>query len=80
LFLKTGLEAAVVGPGDRVRLRPVTVARDLGSSMEIASGLSPSDRIINNPPDSISDNQLVRVVDAGASDGGPGREARHAAR
>jgi RND family efflux transporter MFP subunit len=62
LFLKTGLEAAVVGPDDRVHLRPVKVGRDLGSSMEISSGLSTTDRVINNPPDSIAEGELVRVI------------------
>jgi hypothetical protein len=43
-------------------LKPVTVGRDLGSVIEISSGLSPSDRLINNPPDSISNGELVRVI------------------
>jgi multidrug efflux system membrane fusion protein len=65
LFLKTGLEAAVVGSDDRVHLTPVTVARDLGSSMQIASGLTPADRVIDNPPDSITDGERVRVMTPG---------------
>jgi multidrug efflux system membrane fusion protein len=62
LFRKAGMEAAVVGPDSRVRLRPVAVGRDLGTSIEINSGLSPSDRVIDNPADSLADGQLVRVV------------------
>jgi RND family efflux transporter MFP subunit len=62
LFLKTGLEAAVVGPDNHVRLKPVTVGRDLGTVIEISGGLSPSDRLINNPPDSIANGELVRVI------------------
>jgi hypothetical protein len=64
LFLKTGLEAAVVGPDNRVRLRRVTVGRDLGAVMDISAGLSPEDRVINNPPDSIAEGELVRVIPA----------------
>ncbi len=62
LFLKTGLEAAVVDSNNRVQLKRVTVGRDLGSVIEVSSGLSPSDRVINNPPDSIANGELVRVV------------------
>jgi RND family efflux transporter MFP subunit len=62
LFLKTGLEAAAVDDSGHVHLKRVTVGRDLGSVIEISGGLSPADRVINNPPDSIADGELVRVV------------------
>ena len=62
LFRKTGAEAALVGPDDRVILRRVTVGRDLGAALEITSGLTARDRVIDNPPDSIANGQLVRVV------------------
>jgi membrane fusion protein, multidrug efflux system len=64
LFRKNGLQAAVVGSDDRVHLKAVTAARDLGSATEIAHGLSPSDKVIDNPPDSIAEGELVRVVPA----------------
>jgi RND family efflux transporter MFP subunit len=62
LFRKTGMEAAVVGDDHHVRLRPVKVGRDLGSSIEIDSGLSTSDKVVDNPPDSLAEGQLVRVA------------------
>jgi len=68
LFRKTGMEAAVVGSNDRVSLRPVTVGHDLGTSIEITSGLSPSDRVINNPSDSLANGQLVRVIETPVAD------------
>jgi multidrug efflux pump subunit AcrA (membrane-fusion protein) len=71
LFRKTGMEAAVVWDDDHVRLRPVKVGRDLGSSMEIQAGLSLSDRIIDNPPDSLAEGQLVRVLRPKAPPPGP---------
>jgi RND family efflux transporter MFP subunit len=67
LFLKTGLEAAVVGPDDRVHLHHVTVGRDMGSTMQIAGGLTPSDRVIDNPPDSITDGEQVKIANPDAS-------------
>ncbi|MGP9811743.1 efflux RND transporter periplasmic adaptor subunit [Rhodopseudomonas sp. NSM] len=67
MFNRSGLRVAVVGPDDRVQLKTVTIARDLGREIELASGLSPDDRIIVAPPDGIADGEKVRVVgnDAG---------------
>ena len=62
LFRRNGTQAAVVGPDNHVHLKPVTVGRDLGATIEVESGLTPEDRVIDNPPDSISNGQLVRVV------------------
>jgi RND family efflux transporter MFP subunit len=61
LFRKTGTQLAVLGPNDRVRIIQVGVGRDLGQSLEITHGLSPTDKVIDNPPDSITDGELVRV-------------------
>jgi RND family efflux transporter MFP subunit len=62
LFRDKGMQAAVVGPDDRVQLRPVTVGRNLGATIEVTSGVGPSDAVIDNPPDSIANGQRVRVI------------------
>ena len=62
IFRDKGPEVAVLGPNDRVVLKPVTVGQDLGTSIEISAGLSPTDKVINNPPDSITSGELVRVA------------------
>ena len=38
--------------------------RDLGDSVEVLAGLSPSDRIINNPPETLTNGDTVRVAGA----------------
>lgn len=63
IFDKAGLRVATVGSNDRVVLKPVTIARDLGSSIEVASGLLPTDRVIENPPDGVQAGDLVRVAE-----------------
>jgi RND family efflux transporter MFP subunit len=68
IFNKNGMRVATVGPDDKVLFKTVTIARDLGKDIELASGLSPDDRVIMAPPDGISDGDQVRV--AGASKGG----------
>jgi hypothetical protein len=65
IFRASGLAVATIGPGDRVQIKPVTVGVDLGASVLIATGLGPRDRVINNPPDSLANNDAVRVAPSG---------------
>jgi multidrug efflux pump subunit AcrA (membrane-fusion protein) len=46
---------------DRVTLHPITLGRDYGNAVEVVAGLTGSERIIVNPPDSIENGQTVRV-------------------
>jgi RND family efflux transporter MFP subunit len=73
IFRSEGLRVAVV-QGDKARLVPITIARDDGKTVEVASGLRDSDRVIQNPPDSLIDGEKVNVVQrehgTGAPDGG----------
>jgi RND family efflux transporter MFP subunit len=62
IFDQNGLRVATVGPDDRVAFKTVKIARDLGRYIELASGVSPEDRIINAPPDGIADGDQVRIV------------------
>jgi RND family efflux transporter MFP subunit len=62
IFDQSGMRVATVGPGDRVVLKPVTVARDLGKEVEIATGLTAEDRVIETPPDGIASGDQVRVA------------------
>jgi multidrug efflux system membrane fusion protein len=64
MFRHDGMAVAVVGADGRVAMRPVTIARDLGTTVEIATGLSPSDAVVDNPLDSLTAGERVRVVAA----------------
>jgi membrane fusion protein (multidrug efflux system) len=66
IFNQNGLRVATVGAGDKVVFKTVTIARDLGRDIELASGLSGDDRVIVAPPDGLADGDQVRV--AGAKD------------
>jgi RND family efflux transporter MFP subunit len=63
IFDKSGLRVATVGADSKVVLKPVTIARDLGQIVEIGSGLTAQDRVIESPPDGLSNGDPVRVVD-----------------
>ena len=62
IFDAKGLSIATVRADNRVVLKPVSIERDLGAVVELASGLAPSDRVIETPPDGIGDGAQVRVA------------------
>jgi RND family efflux transporter MFP subunit len=64
LFRAEGLRVAAVGPDNLVTLKPVTLGRDFGVSVEVLGGVRPGDRIILNPPASIETGDMVHVVQA----------------
>jgi RND family efflux transporter MFP subunit len=64
IFKGDGLQVAIVDAHDRIALAPVTSGRDFGDRVEILSGLTGTERVVTNPPDSLSPGQTVRVVAA----------------
>ena len=57
-----GLHVATVDATNHAHIVRVTEGRDSGSTMDILGGLAPGQSIIANPPDSLTDGELVRVV------------------
>ena len=62
IFDSRGARVATIGPDNRVALKPVKIARDLGTVIEISSGLAANDRIIDSPPDGIGKGDQVRIA------------------
>jgi membrane fusion protein, multidrug efflux system len=62
LFRQEGARLAVVGADNKVQLRPITIGRDYGTTLEILGGVSAEDRVIINPVESLEDGQSVNVV------------------
>ena len=71
IFDQSGLRIATVGADDRVVLKSVTISRDLGKEVEIASGLAADDRVVASPPDGIASGDPVRIVSAPGTLGAP---------
>ena len=69
LFRAEGPRVAVVDTDSKVHLRPITIGRDFGATLEILGGLDVSDQIIINPADSLEEGQKVRVAKPNAGDG-----------
>jgi len=72
-----GMSVAVVGPNNRVQIRRLTVTRDLGSSVEVAGGVTPADRVVDNPADTLQAGDLVRVAGASAEARARQDQGRH---
>lgn len=71
IFDRSGLRIATVDNDDRVVLKTVTISRDLGKEVEIGSGLTAEDRVIESPPDGIVSGDKVRIAGAAGSPGQP---------
>jgi RND family efflux transporter MFP subunit len=69
VFDHSGLQVAILGPDNRVIFKPVTVSRDLGDSVELSSGLTANDRVIDSPPDGIANGDAVRIGPGSTSGG-----------
>src|SRR5258706_1827735 len=66
-----GTQVATVDRNGKVVLKSVQLGRDLGDSVEVLAGLTPSDRIINTPPETLAAGDTVRVVAAAPQAAGP---------
>ena len=62
LFRAEGLRIATVGEGQKVELKPITIGHDFGSEVEVIAGLSGSENVIVNPPDSVVTGETVRIT------------------
>lgn len=61
LFRAQGTQVALVEGDGKVRLRDIRLGRDLGNSVEVISGLTVDDAVIEDPSDAITDGTLVSV-------------------
>jgi RND family efflux transporter MFP subunit len=61
LFRPDGTRIASVDSGGRVHMVVVKLGTDFGTSVEVLSGLKPSDRIVLNPADSLADGDVVTL-------------------
>jgi RND family efflux transporter MFP subunit len=80
LFRSEGLRAVTVDASHKIHLRPVTVGRDYGTTLEVLQGLEAHDWIVLNPADSLEEGQEVRVKEialnpASAPSGQPASQA-----
>ena len=61
LFRAQGLQLGVVKPANSVELRDIKVGRDFGTTIQVVQGVTPSDKVIVNPSDSLVTGAVVHV-------------------
>lgn len=71
LFRKEGARVAVVDAQGVVSLRPITLGRNYGQTIEIPEGLAENDRVILNPSDSLAAGDKVALEQPPAAAGKP---------
>ena len=64
LFRSDGLRVATVGAKNHVVMKGITISNDLGTAVNISAGLNASDLIIDNPPDSPANGDVVQIAAA----------------
>ena len=69
MFREHGLQVATIGPNDKIALKPITLGRNLGTEVEVLKGLAVSDRVVNSPPDSLAEGDIVRIAAQPAAGG-----------
>jgi RND family efflux transporter MFP subunit len=62
LFRPDGSMAAVVGTDNRINLKKITIGRDFGNALEILDGVTPTDRVVINPPDALEQGEEVNIA------------------
>jgi RND family efflux transporter MFP subunit len=60
IFNRNGLSVAAVENG-MARIRPITVVRDFGTSVEVSSGVKEGDQVILNPAVDLSDGREIKI-------------------
>jgi RND family efflux transporter MFP subunit len=64
IFDAKGLSVATVDASNHVLMKPVSIVRDLGTVVEMASGVTTSDRVIDSPPDGLINGTAVHLTGA----------------
>lgn len=62
MFRANGMNVAVVDGHQRLLVKPIILGRDFGKEVEVIGGLSATDRVVLNPPDSAQTGDEVRVT------------------
>ena len=60
-ILNSGPGVVTIESDGTIKRRPVTLGRDFGAEIEVASGLQGTERLVANPSDSLKDGQAVQI-------------------
>ena len=61
MFNSAGSRVALVQSDNKIKMQSVSLGIDYGRDVEIKNGLKADDKVVMNPPDSITDGQAVEI-------------------
>ena len=73
IFRREGMRVGTVVNGNVAHLTQVVIGEDDGVNVQIVSGLSAGDRVIQGPPDSLIEGEKVTVVNSSSGKGEGGK-------
>jgi RND family efflux transporter MFP subunit len=62
IFRADGAQVAIVDAQNHVHLQNVTLGQNLGQTVQVTSGVSANDKLVNNPPAGLLEGQSVEPV------------------
>ncbi len=62
VFGKDGMRVALVESGNKVAMQPVLLGRNMGATVEVRSGLTLADRLVDSPLESLDAGDTVQVA------------------
>ncbi len=66
IFRREGLRLATLVEGNKAHLVPVTIGQDDGATAQILTGISANDKVIQDPPDSLIEGEVVSPQNSGS--------------
>jgi RND family efflux transporter MFP subunit len=73
VFDDNGTRLATIGPDNRVKFKTISILHDYGKSVEVASGIAANDRVIDSPPDGLTDGDHVQIAPSDNSANSPAK-------
>jgi RND family efflux transporter MFP subunit len=70
VFNAQGTRVVLVGAGNKLHFQPVVVGRDLGTAIDVQSGLEGNETIVKQPTVSLQEGQIVTPIKAPTGSGG----------
>jgi len=62
MFRDAGMQVATVDSANHIRLKTIKILRDNGANVDVGGGITPADRIIDNPADALQEGDSVRIA------------------
>lgn len=63
IFNQKGMQVAVVQPDATVKMRKIEIARDLGTTVDVKSGLDGGEKLVMSAPPQLADGSKIKIAD-----------------